>query len=358
LGDRVFTRSAVFASAVVLLTAGVFLSGCSPLERPLAVPTKESVDAKPAAAEAARLEPAWSSAADYIVAPGLRWLFTLRPDRLTAHLDALSVPFPDATRRAAFEHSLGVQLGELADAAIAGFDYSTVYAVQTRQPLDAKRTTPLSRFNARNAVEPLVRDVLGTALYTGVRQDMPQHYAQLDSLTHVWSEGDPSSIKASILLARGRLTKTPPALRGASLSLLPDHCHAADIEFFAAGPIEETLETPSSAPSAVLGLILAAFVGVSFQEDTLHVNGCVVGDWGPEGKERVSALLTALREHSFVSLLGLTESETQPLVSQVNDVVAFSYTWNATRTLSRIHALVELRLDELIGSPPRDALPP
>lgn len=354
----VFTSAAAFTSAVILATAGVFLLGCSSLERPLAVPTKEPVDATPAAAEGVPLEPALSSASEYIVAPGLRWLLTLRPSRVTAHLDALSVPFPDATRRAGFEHSLGVQLSELADAAIAGFDYSTVYAVQTRRPLDAKRTTPLSRFNTRNAFEPLVRNVLGTALYTGVREDVPQHYAQLDSLTHVWSEGDPSSIKASILLARRRLTTTPSALRGASLSLLPEHCHAPDVEFFVPGPIEETFETPSSTPSAVLGLILAGFVGFSFQDDTLHVNGCVVGDWGPEGQERVSALLTALREHSFVSLLGLTESETQPLVSQVNDVVAFSYTWNATRTLSRVRALLELRLDELIGSPTPDLLPP
>lgn len=328
------------------------------MERPRAVPTKESLDAKPTAADATGLGPALSSASDYIVAPGLRWLVTLRPSRVTAHLTALSIPFPDATRRAGFEHSLGVQLSELADAAIAGFDFSTVYSVQTRQPLDAKRATPLSRFNARNAVEPLVSDVLGTPLYTSVREGLPQHYAQLDSLTHIWSEGDPSPIKASILLARGRLTETPSALRGASLSLLPDHCHAADIEFFVPGPIDRSVETPSSTPSAVLSLILAAFVGISFHDDTLRVNGCVVGDWGPEGKERVSALLTTLVEHRFVSLLGLTESETQPLLSQANDIVAFSYTWNATRMLSRVHAIVELRLEELMGGPTHDPLPP
>lgn len=351
MGERIVVTAAVSVAASVLLTAAVLTGACAPVDRGLIIPTGERPIAKPHAPDAAHTAPAFSSASEYVVAPGLRWLITLRPSRIATHLDGLGATFPNAQQRAAFEHSIGVELDAVADAAIAGFDYSTVYVVQTRRRLNAGRTSPLLRFNARNAGEPLTNDIAGTTLFTGVREELPHHYAQLDALTHLWSEGDPSSIKASILLGGGRLTQTRSALRGASLSLLPGHCRSSDIEVFVPGPIEKSIPASNSAPSAVLDLVLAGFIGFSVDGDTLHVNGCVVGDWGQEGQERVSALLLALQDHRFVSLLALTETEKQAAVQQVDDVVSFTYTWNATRTLFRLRSLLELRLDELIGRP-------
>ncbi len=299
--------------------------------------------------EAHDLVPAWPNAEAHIVAPGLRWLILINPGVLARKLRVAGSEFPDAARRSAFEHSVGLRLTDVTNVAIAGFDYSTLYVARTTSATRVDSTQPLRRHRSRLNLSPVTQPVLGSELHSGVREDIPQHYAQLDSQTHAWSDGDPSPIKAAILMSRRRLTETKAALAGASLSLLPERCHGGDVRVYVPGPLHTGPETLNEDPSGVLSLILAASVGFTFDNDELQVSGCVVGDWEGDGSQRVQALLDALLQHRFTSLLALNDAERHTTVLQQDDVVTFGYTWRAVHTVTRLQALLELELDTLLG---------
>src|SRR5690606_21561141 len=152
-----------------------------------------------------------------------------------------------------------------------------------------------------------------------------------DRLTPAWSDGDPSPIKAASLASQLRLT-VPSALRGASLSLLAEDCHAGDVVAYAPGPIERG-QALSTLPSGVLDDVLAASIALRLNGDILEINGCAVGDWGADGLARVQALLEAVVAHRLFSLLELDETERRPELRQEGNIVFFGYAWRAQHTL-------------------------
>ncbi len=339
-------------TGLVVALSSLVAAACTPpgpISRPPTAAPAEASARVATVPEAQNLAPLLPNAAAYIVAPGLRWLILLNAGALARKLRVAGSAFPDAARRSAFEHSVGLRLTDLTHVAIAGFDYSTLYVARTTSVTRADSAQPLRRHRLRLHQPPITQPILGSALHSGIRDDIPQHYAQLDSRTHAWSDGDPSPIKAALLMGRGRLTETKAALEGASLSLLAERCHGGDLRVYVPGPLPTGPETLNEAPSGVLSLILAASVGFTFDNNELQVSGCVVGDWEEDGGQRVQALLDSLHQHRFTSLLALNDAERYATVLQQDNVVTFGYTWRAAHTVTRLQALLDLKLDALLG---------
>lgn len=292
--------------------------------------------------------PAFARPDEYIVAAGLRWLVTLRPAPLLRALTAASSPFPEPARLAAFEHSVGLSARTLELAAIGGYDYATAYVARADASTALADAEP--RFRARLNDSALVKKALRLDILSGVRDGVPQHYARLDGRTAAWTEGDVRPLQAAALLAQRRLT-APSARAGASLGLLPDDCHTGDLVAYVPGPIELAPESADMAPSAVLSRVLAASVAGRLSTDTLHIDGCIVGDWEQDGIARVQALLDALLSHRFVSLLDLHEDERRATLRQDGATVRFAYTWRAAAVLTQIQALLELDTTRLLAPP-------
>jgi hypothetical protein len=337
-------------SWLLLAVTGVGIA-CSSAHPAPATPNGEAAGSEFTAPAAGAPPATFDAAHEYVVAPGLRWLVVAKPSALVPKLEALFPTFLPLQRRAAFDCATGVTLETTASAAIAGYDYSTLYVARTRSAAAAE--LPLTRFRAHLTDLPLRRDVLGLALYSGIRDETPEHYAKLDAYTHAWAEGDPSTLKAAMLRAQKRLTETRPALTGASLSLLPSECHTGDLTVYVAGPLSPT--SVANLPSAVLGRLLAASLGITLGTDAMQINGCIVGDWEDDGKQRVESLLAAIENHRFTSLLELTDEERSAIVHQADATVHFSYTLRASHALQRIHAILELDLDALLRGPPINA---
>lgn len=337
----------IAARAISWLVLGAsFGIACSPANSEPTTPARETTG-EDLTAPAVEGTPAgtFATAQDYVIAPGLRWLIVANPSALLPKLEALSPTFLPLQRRAAFDYATGVNLNTTSSVAFAGYDYSTMYVARTTSSADTE--LPLARFRAHLIDSPMRRDVLGLALYSGIRDETPEHYAKLDAYTHAWAEGDPSTLKAAMLRAQKRLTKTQPALTGASLSLLPTDCPAGDVTIYVPGPLPSA--AIGSLPSGVLSRLLAASFGITLTGDTLQINGCIVGDWEADGKERVESLLGAVEKHRFTSLLELSAAERTASVYQSGAAVRFSYALHAAHTLQRIHAILELDLEALFN---------
>lgn len=284
---------------------------------------------------------------DSVVSAGLRWMVRFEPRSLLAKLNAAHLPLLDASRLADFEHSVGLHVSETSEAAIAGFDYSTLYVARVIPEKPDAVNNAATRFATRLDETPVTQNVLQVPLLSGVRQAVPQHFVQLDALSMGWSEGDPSTLKAAALAAQQRLSAAP-ALRGASLGLLPPDCHDGDLVIYLPGPITSTAST-EDATSGVIALVLAASLGFELNGQTLAVDGCIVGDWDKNGQARVQSLLDALLAHRFVSLLALSDAERQAQLSRDGDVVRFEFVWRADHTFTRARALLDLDSNALLG---------
>lgn len=351
---------------MVTLSAWCCVAACSPSTRPVdgarPVAQTEAVsapnggnEARPNGADArtdsaATSLPALADVSDAVVAAGLRWLVTLRPEALLVKLSAARLTVLEPSRLAAFGHSVGVDVHQMTQAAVAGFDYSTLYLARVAPDATARLETARVRFEARLDASPLSHELRGMQVFSGTRAGLPQHHARLDALTAAWSEGDPTPLKAAVLSSQRRLTKTPAALQGASLGLLPPDCRDGDVVIYVPGPIAP-LDTGDQTASAVLASILAASTALTLNGESLAIDGCVVGDWDATGGARVRALLDALLGHRFVSLLALDDAERQVTLTQTGDVVRFAYEWRAAHTFDRVKAVLDLDLRALGVTP-------
>lgn len=284
-------------------------------------------------------------ATDYVIAAGLRFLLVLDVAPLLAGTTRVAPQWLPRNNLAAFERSVGLSVHQLQTVSIARFDYSTIYVAQGE--IDGNLT--LQRFTNRLTVAPSISQVGLNNLYTGLSQPDVVHYATLDRSTALWSEGDPTTAKAALLLAQRKLRRSPSALHGAALSALPQRCRRGAVVALLPGPIELPPSSDLSA-SLVLSAALALSVSATFEGETLAVEVCVRGDWQNDGQPRVKALFDTLLSSRFATLLELTPEERNGVFTQDGEIVAASYYWSASKILTRLQAVLELNLTALLGS--------
>ncbi len=353
------SAAAAAAVAAGVVAAALTLSGCAPSATPAKAPA-------PSATPTAQAAPLFrGQPADYIPAAGLRWMVVARPAELLADQavrDALKTLIPDA-RLNHFMTSSGVNPSAVSAAAIAGFDYATLYLALVGEEdalIEEKFSKRLLSAKKRQHPHPELWRV------TGVIGQTPQTLVRLDQYLIGVSVGDPTPAKVVDAFARRKLKKSPPALKGAALKQLPAELAAAPLCFYAPGPFngEWTQGARGLLANAVaVGISMRPLAGsnAGVGRFTLYLSG----DWAAVGPDSTARLMDAWDELSSSStgaLFGLDRLTSKPVVSGGKDLLKLEIDIHLGRLLSGLHAAVAADVNELMQLEPTpssepDALP-
>ena len=176
---------------------------------------------------------------DFISSAGLRWLLLIKPRQVLSEPElgaAISQVIP-SVRLDAFAESSGVDLRALSQAAIASFPYSTLYVAELPTGVAAVVRARFSERLLAGAVSKQQHP--GLTRITGIIGQTPETLLTVDDRLLAISVGDPVPAKIAAAYAEGRLKHSPPALRGAALSALPELASSNAAVWFAPGPFAD-----------------------------------------------------------------------------------------------------------------------
>lgn len=289
--------------------------------------------------------------ADYVPAAGLRWLVLAQPKRLLAApkvRQALSRLVPEQSLND-YMSSSGVDPRALSAAAVAGFDYATLYIARVGDEdalVEERFATRLLTSKGRKHPHP---ELWRT---TGVVGRTPQTLVRLDRHLVAVSVGDPTPARVVEAFARRKLKKSPSALHGAALSTLPKEALDAPLVFLAPGPFSgewmqgaHGLLAHTLAVAITLRPLEGANAGVG--RFTLYLTG----DWkalGPDSTARLMDAWDELSASSTGALFGLDRLTAKPVVSGGDDLLKLEIDADLQRLLSGLHAAVAADVDELM----------
>jgi hypothetical protein len=295
------TRTERRTAAAVLLAASVTLFGGCADKPPPAAP----------AAPTNHQRFAHTSLLDYVPAAGLRWLVVGRPNRLSAEPELASatglVFSPE--RLDAFAEVTGIRLERLPMGVIAGYDLGTLYLAEI-EGLEAPIVR--ARFSARLVEGGIVHEraglhrIVGTTASGAVRA-----LVTVDDRSVAFASGDASLARIVEAYARKHL-RSPTALRGAALSLLPPLSDDTLVAFLAPGPF-------SNEWGGAAGGVLAATLAVSIEarmaaQGRLHATLTLAGAWGAgadtveDAVQKLELAWSDLQKSPTGHLLGLDQA--------------------------------------------------
>lgn len=310
--------------------------------------------------------------ADYVPAAGLRWLVLARPKQLLGDARvraALARLIPEQSL-SAYTRSSGVDPLRVPEAAVAGFDYATLYLARVGDEdalIEERFAKRLLSAKPRKHPHP---ELWRT---TGMVGTTPQTLVRLDRHLVAVSVGDPTPARVVEAFARHKLKKSPAALAGAALSTLPREAIDAPLVFLAPGPFSgewmqgaHGLLAHALAVAVTLRPLSGTNAGVG--RFTLYL----VGDWkavGPDSTARLMDAWDELSSSSTGALFGLDRLTAKPVVSGGPELLKLEIDADLERLLSGLHAAVAadvgelMRLDQEPKAPeatpgsPRDSLP-
>ncbi|MEZ4374988.1 MAG: hypothetical protein R3B07_29520 [Polyangiaceae bacterium] len=299
--------------------------------------------------------------ADYVPAAGLRWLVLAKPKQLLADAkvrQALARLVPERSL-GEYQLSSGIDPARVPQAAVAGFDYSTLYIARVADE-DALIE---ERFAKRLlASKPLKHPHPDLWRMTGMVGTTPQTLVRLDRHLVAVSVGDPTPARVVEAFARRKLKKSPPALAGAALSTLPKEAVDAPLVFLAPGPFDgewmqgaHGLLAHALAAAITLRPLSGGNAGVG--RFTLYL----AGDWKAVGPDSTARLMDAWDELSTSStgaLFGLDRLTSKPVVSGGDDLLKLEIDADLDRLLSGLHAAVAADVGELMRLDPGPVGPP
>lgn len=177
------------------------------------------------------------SLAEYIPAPGLRWLIHLRPRQLL-EIPGLKQEWArllGAERIRAFALVSGIEPRAVEDLWIAGYDLGTLY-VFDGQRVDASaerafRSRAMSSRDLTRKDGPLVH-------VTGMIESTPHALVRIPGHVVAMAEKDVGLARLVRGFAEGKLKRTPSALQGSALSPHHDFQKAAPVRGFFVGPFQ------------------------------------------------------------------------------------------------------------------------
>jgi hypothetical protein len=295
------TRTERRTAAAALLAASVALFGGCADKPPPSAP----------AAPTNHQRFAHTSLLEYVPAAGLRWLVVGRPNRLSADPELASaaglVFAPE--RLDAFAEVTGIRLERLPMGVIAGYDLGTLYLAEIE---GVEAPIVRARFSARLVEGGIVHEraglhrIVGTTASGAVRA-----LVTVDDRSVAFVGGDATLARIVEAYARKHL-RSPTALRGAALSLLPPLSDDTLVAFLAPGPF-------SNEWGGAAGGVLAATLAVSIEarlaaRGQLHATLTLAGAWEENVEEAVQKLELAwsdLQKSPTGHLLGLDQASGQ-----------------------------------------------
>jgi hypothetical protein len=287
---------------------------------------------------------------DFVPAAGLRWMIVARLAEL-AHTPALApaieLLFP-GPRLAGFAISTGIDLRTVSVALAAGFDYSTLYVAESRDAAEGELVE--SRFADRlaggarlTAPQPSVRRL------SGVLGVVPQTLVRVRGHLVAVSVGDPTPARVVELYARGLLGRSPTALRGSALSMLPASLSDAPLSFYAPGPF--TAEWAAGA-RGLLGAAVALGVTARVEGESVSIQVFITGRFESMDAERLGSAWADLADSSMGKLLGLDGPENPPQTSATPDQLSLQVRLPVMPLASGLRAAVAADVWEMLEVPP------
>ncbi len=362
---RVHALGSILALALCALTGLTACGGGAPTPTS---PTRASASSK-------KPEPAplyLGAPADYVPAAGLRWLVLARPKELLADpklRKALARLIPQQSLDD-YMTGTGVDPVRVPAAAVAGFDYGTLYLARVGDEdalIEERFAKRLLSSKPRKHPHP---DLWRT---TGMVGTTPQTLVRLDRHLVAVSVGDPTPARVVEAFARRKLKKSPPALQGAALSTLPKEATDAPLVFLAPGPFSG--EWMSGAHGLLAHALAVAITLRPLKGPNAGVGRFTLylaGDWKAVGPDSTARLVDAWDELSTSStgaLFGLDRLTAKPVVSGGDALLKLEIDADLQRLVAGLHAAVAadvgelMRLDPEPGKPaarpgsPGDALP-
>jgi hypothetical protein len=291
---------------------------------------------------------------DFVAAAGLRWMAVARLAEL-AHTPGLSASrdllFPTA-RLDAFALATGLDLRETANALAAGYDLGTLYMAETPSEsalVEARFRDRLLAGATTVSPHPQVKRISGAMGLS------PETLVRVDAKWIAVAVGDPTPARAAELFALGRLTRSPPALRGSALSTLPHELDTAPLRFYASGPFSGDW---ARGARGLLGAALAFGVAAWPEGAELRVRAVLSGRWEATDAAELSSAWTDLSESSMGRLLGLDQPAGEPRVTFAPDALTFDVRLAIAPLTDGLRAAVAADVWEILRFPQKHDAPP
>jgi len=286
---------------------------------------------------------------ELLPAAGLRWMLRTKPRKLLeneAFRDAIEALVP-AERRAAFTVRTGVRLEDTEEAVVAGYELATVYGVALEKP-EARRAFGIYREHLRHDGEP-VETGPGITRVTGVAGDLPEAVVRVGEHTVIVARGDVTMARVVEAFARGKLRRSPPALRGAALSRLPEVELDALSTLYVAGPFDGEW---AAAGAGLLGATEALSVSLfPERERALRLQLVARGEFPADAAERLEATFRAIAESPTGSVLGLNRPVRAPTVRVFPERVELGVVLETGPLASGLRAAVSAEVWEILNLP-------
>jgi len=288
---------------------------------------------------------------DYVPAAGLRWLVVGRPRELadTPGLVAALAPLLPPDRLDAFASVTGVDLRKTPSAVVAGFDYGTLYLAEPTGDSFLVEELFIRRL-ARGAIvktpHPRLRRILGVVGQT------PESLVSIRGEVVALAVGDITEARIVEAYARGKLQRSPTALRGAALSTLPATLEAAPLRFYAPGPFEGEW---AGAAHGLLGAATAVGAAVvCHPPGRIELELVIAGDFSrtpADGAARLADAWVDLATSETGKLLGLDRAAAAPVVAAAADQLRLRVELGLEPVVAGLHAAVSADIWEVMGLP-------
>lgn len=288
--------------------------------------------------------------AEYIPAPGLRWLVQIRPRALVKD-DSIRKdwePVFTSQRIDAFRAASGFDPAQVEELWIAGYDFGTLYLFDAtlvgKSAESSFRNRSLTTAEVSTQKDDLVH-------LTGMMNQVPHAFVHLDQYMIGIVEGDVSLAKIVAAYAEGRLSKTASALQTRYAKPLAEFSQEAKVRAFALGPF------PEATDPIVAGLVSGA-IGVEFKGDALHLAAKSLGLWSSDHKQlalHLSAWIhdvlstPELRAFGWGSPLELSpvKCDAAPSEPDMNACV-MEGSWNSAQLARATHRITASDMSELV----------
>jgi hypothetical protein len=256
-------------------------------------------------------------------------------------------PLISTARFEAFARATGIDLRRLSSAAVARFDFSSLYLAASGA--DSARAE--QKFVERLLIEPRrQRPHPSLTRLTGVVREIPQTFVRVDEHLVAVSVGDPTPARIVEMFALGKLKRTVVALKGSSLSSLPvDELEQYPVRFYAAGPFTGEW---SNGARGLLGRAFAVGIAARPEGRTLQAVLTMSGDWGGDGQAgeipRLTAAWTDVAGSTLGRLLGLDHPTGPPRMTADGDVLRMDVTLEVVPIARGLHAAVAADVWEMM----------
>lgn len=293
---------------------------------------------------------------DFISSAGLRWLLVIKPQRVLSDPDlrqAISHIIPPP-RFDAFAEASGVDLRLLPEAAIAGFPYATLYLAELSSESAALARTRFAERLLEGAVSKQPQP--GLTRITGVIGQTPETLLTVDDRVLAISVGDPVPAKVAEAYARERLTHSPPALRGAALSALPELASSNVAVLFAPGPFSGDWQRGAGGLLQSTTSLAIAVEGA--KNGKLATTIYLAGEWQESAGDAARRLGEAWTTFARSSAGRLFELDESAEISASPELLRLHIDIDIAALVRGLRASVLADLSQILSLPPRPGKSP